>query len=238
MNASLKCTLLAMLLCGMSAMAVNAQNRGILDYYRTMPGAALLGPSGAGFRYTVDLVNGRYVAKSDAGYDIFPVVDTRNGYMSITDHGTGGGSVMQELALFADAGRRHYLAVNLSGHDGVAMDARFEIYRIDGDDFVKVTGSILPRMELDLFLKTPGDYRTLRKYFSGRPFYSVIYTLPRIGTTVKAKLAYDQVQMHLAQEDDAGELTAECRKFIANVKTGSLDLDWDMEKGKFHVRRR
>ncbi|MBN1531112.1 MAG: hypothetical protein JXA20_00480 [Spirochaetes bacterium] len=226
----------AMLLTGICAGIAAAQGGSILDYYRALPGELFAGPSGTGYRYTIDFTKGKYVTKSDAGYEIHPVVDLRNGYISITDNGTGGGSILQEIALFIDRRRRHYLAVNLSSHDGITMEARFDIYRVDSGGFVKVTDSVLPKVALARFLKTPEDYPTLRKYFSGRPFYSVIYTLPRIGTTVKATLAYDQVQMHLAQPDDRGELTAQCRRFIANIKTGSLNLAWDMDRGRFTIK--
>ncbi len=44
--------------------------------------------------------------------EIDPVVDVKNGYISVTDHGTGGGTSFQEIALFTARNGTVVIGVN------------------------------------------------------------------------------------------------------------------------------
>jgi hypothetical protein len=62
----------------------------VLDYYVMIPARLLSINPEYPSKFTIRQKQGRYTADSSADYEIYPVVDIKNGYMNVTDDGTGG----------------------------------------------------------------------------------------------------------------------------------------------------
>lgn len=79
--------------------APSLAGRSILDCYHSLP-ENLLGDQ----KYRIELKNDVYISRSVANFEIKPRVDLQNGYLKIMDNGTGGGSVVHELAFLRTKG--------------------------------------------------------------------------------------------------------------------------------------
>jgi len=99
---------------GVAKQAPSHAGKSILDYYHSLP-EKLLGD----YKYRIELKNSIFVSRSNANYEIKPIVDVQNGYLKITDAGTGGGSVVHELAFLQTNEGNNIIGVNVIEHDGV-----------------------------------------------------------------------------------------------------------------------
>ena len=63
---------------------------------------------------------------------------------------------------------------------------------------------------------------------------SLLYDLPRTGTTAVAKLDVSRLQMMMSENMGYGpEDQKKAREVLANVEYNSIELNWDMDRSVF-----
>ena len=101
------------------------KDKSVLDYYNMIP-SNLLG----GIKYKIFNRDKKFYTISDVNIEVPVIIDFKNGYLSLEDCGTGGGSLKQELAIFINNKKEHYLAVNIVRFDGAAWDGTCDVFFI------------------------------------------------------------------------------------------------------------
>lgn len=204
-----------------SAIAVPAPSlagRSILDCYHSLP-EDLLGD----VKYRIEFKNDSFVSRSVANYEIKPRVDLQNGYLKITDNGTGGGSVVHELAFLRTNEETDILGVNLLDNDGLGPTCTLRFYKLVDGRWLDVTNDVLPKVDLSHFLDEPyfsTHGRNMDLHPEGIAF---VYELDIVGAPFFIKIDLDRFLQMNAESLAAAEL-------IKNIKYQNITLIWDKEK--------
>ncbi|MBN1534859.1 MAG: hypothetical protein JXA20_19465 [Spirochaetes bacterium] len=115
-----------------------------------------------------------------------PVVDTKNGYIRLSQ--SGGGSTEREIALFTTQDKRNILGIRYYENNGAnCAEASIVFLERAADVWGGSTGRVLPKLEYGQFLKKQyaskkfidREMKMITKYFQ------LDYALPRYGTVVK-----------------------------------------------------
>jgi hypothetical protein len=203
------------------------QTKNVIDYYRLLKPGMLGGTQfvfekkGSAWRTSSPITDG----------ELDCVVDLKNGYISVSDPGTGGGTITQEIALFLDNKGGSVIGVNITTFDGVAVDNNCAFYRRTGNGWA--SAPVVPALPLAQFFNQGYDPAPVKNMLS------LSYRLPRTGTTVIVSL--DVTNLQKAESGYAGsgpEEIAAAKKALANVAYGSIELLWSMEKGAFTAGRK
>ncbi len=213
------CAGIVLVLVGISAAA---EKKSVLDYYRLLMPEML---DGTRFEFT---------KKGSAWKTTSPVteadldctVDLKNGYIEVSDPGTGGGTLTQEIALFVNKMRESFIGVNITTFDGIGVSNRCRFYRWTGEGWAPAR--VLPDIPLAQFFKPGFDISTVKGVVA------LSYILPRKGTTVTAKLDVSRLQMMMSENMGFGpEDQKKAEKALANVEYNSIELNWNMDQGVF-----
>lgn len=196
----------------------------ILDCYQSVPERIL-----DHARYSLQLEKGRWTTRSAAGYALEPLVDIDSSYLRIADPGTGGGSLVQELALFRTGRGGPILGVNLTRFDGVGSECRLAFYDPGGGLWRDVTRQVLPTVDLSLFLADTYDANRI-KPDRGVPGIALLYLLPRTGTTLRVRIELDRLILTSAGPQDRA-----VAEIVNSIKYGEVQLPWDEAGGRFTV---
>ncbi len=220
----------ALLVCAASvfcAAGLQAEQKTIVDYYRLLDQSRL---SGSKFVFYRD--RGAWRTKSPVtDVELSPVVDIPGGYLQVSDPGTGGGTYIQETALFITRSGAAYLGVNETTFNGAYFERAIRFYRYDGVKLVP-DDAVLPAVEPRLFFKSGYNVSPVLKKVQ------VGYALPRKGTTVTASLDTTMLE-RAAESGDYPPAEAELsREALKNVTYGKIELNWDMVKGRFFIGRK
>jgi hypothetical protein len=158
-------------------------------------------------------------------------VDLANGYLEVTDQGTGGGSLIQEVALFISGKGESFIGVSITTFDGARCISSCNFYRWNGKGWYDAT--VLPYLPLNQFFKPGFDLSAVKDRVS------LSYKLPRNGTTVIAKLDVSGLQM--AESGFMGAVPDEiqnAKRALSNIVYKSVELLWNMDEGVFTVGKK
>lgn len=161
-------------------------------------------------------------------------IDFKNGYIAISDEGTGGGSrFIQEVVLFLSQKGVPYIGINEYWVDyldstGVGVITvvawvSLKFLRYGDDKFTDVTSDIFPEIHLlDFFPEDEHEkLKNLGTIFEeGEALFH--FTLPRIGTTAEAVLNLNRLKRI------APDLAVE-------VKKERIPISWDRIKARFRL---
>ncbi|MFH0974699.1 MAG: hypothetical protein V1874_02830 [Spirochaetota bacterium] len=206
--------------------------KSILDYYNSIPLNQL-----NNFRYKLQQKNNKWITRSNVGYDFEVIVDIKNGYLNIMDSGTGGGTGTQEVALYSTNAGSDIVGVNLITFDGIDSACTLKFFKPD-DKWKDVTDDILPK--IDLFLFMDGSYKVnhQRKMDSFLEFtkgITLLYQLPRVGTTMSVKVDLDRFIMENRQKGTGHNLKSNAYEIIKSIKYREIKLTWDSKSNKFNT---
>lgn len=211
--------IIAFLLLGSEAFA-----KSIVEWYNIFPADKLIGG-----RFTLVQKRGVWTSTSPITEEEIEVVaDIRNGYLYIADHGTGGGTIIHELALFTADGGKEYIGVNLKEFDGVGISSKLRFYEYGGGRFRDVTAAICPFLDIKEFIveKKGGDSAS-----QCLARLSIDPQLPRKGTTLILQLFTGRLEMMMTSE---GLALKECAG-LPDKLYKTIDLVWDVKKGVFRL---
>jgi len=191
--------------------------RNVLDYYRLLPDSLTEG-------YKLTYENGQWTSYSDADYDLYPVVDIKHGYIEIDDEGTGGGELIIQVALYRKKDGKSLIAVSKKIFDGVSQKGKIYFLELYSNKWVIVNDKVLPHISVEKFFNN--EYSIPPSY---KQKTSIVYDLPRYGTTITLNLNVEAV---LSDCDDNDQ---QCIEFEENISTYCLKLYWDKDSGKFYM---
>ncbi len=175
-----------------------------------------------------------------ADYEIYPVVDIKNGYMNVTDDGTGGGSLIHEMAIFTDSGKKRYIAVNVTEHDGIGVNSRLRIYDYSGNEWKDITSMVLPVITWRDFFSA-GQGKALKAPLTEKHMeeLQISYFLPRYGTVIRAEISDTALRtkvFHSGETSDELKLAVE--GLIREMPCSAITLEWSMSPGRFGNMKR
>ncbi len=211
--------IIAILLLGSEAFG-----KSIVEWYNMLPADRL-----DGSKFTLVQKRGVWTSTSPITEEELEVVaDIRNGYLYIADHGTGGGTIIHELALFTAEGGREFLGVNLKEFDGVGITSTLRFYAYSGGRFRDVTSAVCPFLDVREFIVEKKSGGLSEKCLAQ---LSIDPQLPRKGTTLVLQLFTGRLEMMMTAE---GTALRECAGLLDKLYK-TIDLVWDVKKGVFRL---
>ena len=149
----------------------------VLDYYKLLKWKHLAAP------FVFARRGDKWIAVEGDGYDfdspgtdwekdrLYPVdIDIANGYLEITDEGTGGGTAYTQIALFRRADNSAFAALNFFGMGIDYVEASSpKFYSWNGSALTDITSSVFP----DSLVQEKTRNR---------------FSLPRVGTVIHYSL--------------------------------------------------
>ena len=213
------CAGILLVLTGLSAAA---EKKSVLDYYRLLMPEML---DGTQFEFTKSGSAWKTISPvTEAGLEC--TVDLKNGYIEVSDPGTGGGTITQEIALFTNKMRESFMGVNITTFDGIGVSNRCRFYRWTGEGWA--AARVLPDIPLGQFFKPDFDVSSVKGSVS------LLYALPRKGTTMIAKLDVSRLRMMMSEDMGFGpEDQKKAKQALENVAFNSIELNWDQDRGLF-----
>jgi hypothetical protein len=197
--------------------------KSILDCYNSLP-ENLLGDN----KYRIELKNDIFVSRSVANYEIEPIVDLQNGYIKIMDRGTGGGSVVHELAFLRTNEGTDIIGVNLLKNDGLGPTCTLRFYRLIDDQWMDVTNDVLPEVNLSHFLDEEYFSKHGQKMELHPEGIAFVYDLDIVGAPIFVNIDLDRFLLTSTKAPAFIEL-------IKNIKYQNMKLIWDKEKNVFKL---
>lgn len=163
-------------------------------------------------------------------------VDKKNGFIRVSDTGTGGGTTTWEFTIFKRADGNYLCALTETLTEPESTDSEIWFGQWTEKGFEKVQAMTGLDQE-DFF--TPGVEHLLGKY----PLISLIYQLPQQGTdlTVNSQPNYPfqcEEGKLLVSNVPANDVTAICDTAWPRYTTRSMVLSFDREAGKFIEKER
>ncbi len=230
----MKWTALVITLMTMAPAGSNAKNLSVLDYYQMIPAKLISINPEYPSKFKIENKGGKFITQSSADYEITPTIDFKNGYLNITDEGTGGGTVIHEMAIFIDANKTRYIAANTTEHDGIGVNSKLRFYVLEAERWIDVTSKILPKLSWRDFF-SGSSLKNISPVLSKEHLskLQICYTLPRYGTTVKASIStvlFNTTVFHMG--DTPKELKAAARKLIESISFKEIELNWDLKEGR------
>lgn len=210
--------IIAFLLLGSQAFG-----KSIVEWYNLLPADKLVGG-----RFTLVQKGGAWTSTSPiTEAELEVVADIPNGYLYIADHGTGGGTIIHELALYTAEGGREFLGVNLKEFDGVGITSTLRFYTYSGGRFRDVTSAVCPFLDMREFVVEKKSGGVSEKCLAQ---LSIDPQLPRKGTTLVIRLFTARLEMMASDREDLKECAGLLDKFYKTI-----ELAWDVKKGAFRV---
>lgn len=206
--------------------------KSILEYYNSIPLNWL-----NNHRYTFKNKNNKWIARSNAGYDFEVTVDIKNGYLNITDSGTGGSTRIHEAALYRTSTGDDIIGINLIEFDGIGSTCTFKFYK-PNDKWKDVTEYLLPKIDLLLFMDGTYNINHQEKLHRFKEFtkgITLLYQLPRFGTTMTVKIDLDRFIMENKQDGYGNNLKSAAYEILKSIKYREIKLVWDKKNDKFNT---
>ncbi len=202
-----------------------AFGKSIVEWYNILPADSLIGG-----RFTLVQRHGVWTSTSPiTEAELEVIADIKNGYLYVADPGTGGGTIIHELALFKADGGKEYIGVNLKEFDGVGITSNLKFYAYSGGRFRDVTADICPFLDTKEFImekfKELSSARICLKQVSIDP------QLPRKGTTLVLQLFTGRLEMMMTSD---GMALKECAGLQDRLYK-TIELAWDVKKGIFRL---
>ena len=204
-----------------SVCAASAAPASVIDCYNEIPSSFFYGA-----KYELRRSGKKWLTASTADAEIEALVDIANGYIRIEDPGTGGGTRVDEVALFISKSGAVIIGINRKDIDGVVGTSSSLLFvSKEGGRWADVTQKVLPKTGLSSFFKPgfkPSDKVTILSWFE----------LPRRGTTVVWNLDTVGVEARIGCEQNV----AENKAVLANIKTKRIEFLYDAKTGTFTVK--
>lgn len=206
-----------------------AAPRGVIEYYRMIPEDALTGS-----RYQLRQDAGKWKCASTTGQELLPVVDVPNGYLRIDDPGTGGGTLIQEVALFLDEKKKPFIGLNVTQFDGVGEAGTLQFFMEDKGALVDCTAKIMPAMGLRHFF-AESFHQKLKSVERLGSLCQIVFSLPRQGTTIKAMLRSSRLEMNLANASPGSADKKLLEEMKKSIRYTQIELPWNRARGLFTI---
>jgi hypothetical protein len=158
-------------------------------------------------------------------------VDDANGFMEITDSGTGGGTAVFQLAIFKNSKNEDFIGVSSYSYeenkeDGLITDGNLTFY-FCGKKLSDMTKDVLPDMTIVEDKAYNGNSNTIMEsYKEGIYEY---FDLPQKGTTITFHFGTKQLNLACREND---EKACEIKKSIQVV-----ELYWKRDVGYFSINK-
>lgn len=193
-------------------------------------------------KYELTYNNGKYSVVSLAGYNFDATVDIKNGYIEISDEGTGGGSIYQQIVLFRTANRSPLIGITIGGFNSFYFDTRLNFYRYINNTWQDVTYEVLPEIETEQFVNKEFYKLNRKKFAENSNFFDYIFELPHYGTQLQVdinllkinSLLYDKIDIQNGKELTESQIDF-LIDFIGNIKYEKLKMDFDRSGVKFNI---
>jgi hypothetical protein len=174
--------------------------------------------------YAITYKVGKYKVEADNYCAI--VVDDKNGYLQITDDGTGGGTFVLELAIFKTAKGEDILAVNNYSYSGDGREEGAIKFFDVANKMAAMTMSVWPDIGyIEDLLHNGVNKADIAPFEKSEYIYC---TLPRVGTTITMHLGYKTLDYACDQDKDKNACALKQKitpsKLVWNKKTSFFDL--------------
>jgi hypothetical protein len=193
-------------------------------------------------KYGLSYNNGKYSSVSLAEYSFDVIVDIKNGYIEISDEGTGGGSIYQQIVLFRSENREPLIGITIGGFNSFYFETRLNFYRYINKRWQMVTTEVLPDIKLERFVNNEFYRLNKEKFHDNASLFEYIYELPQFGTQVKIRINFMKIKSLLYDKIDfqsGTELTEDQTDFLidftGNIKYSEVKLDFNRQAVKFNV---
>ena len=218
------------------------QNKNILQIYETLP-VGLFNNDGFEFKYALTQRNGEWFCQSSAGYEMPATVDLRNGFIEISDEGTGGGTNQVQMVLFRKTDGTPIIGVCMGGFNGVFFENKARFYDFVNNNWQDVTEKIFPDIEFSCFLNpgytgTPNESGTFR-------WFDYYTCLPRYGLSVELAVNREKIQAVIRENVDfeTGELLngqqrSKMKELVRNIASEKIMVQWEKSSGKFVLQEK
>jgi len=165
--------------------------------------------------------------------DIEVTVDTKNGYLTWSDPGTGGGTLTMEAALFVTADKRKILATNRIDSDSLSVTCELRFYQYKDESMQEIKSGILPDLNVAMFLDEKLDKKSFSKHESLLDRVKIKIELPRFGTAITISPEFTSLGPAITASDLNDEEKEKARQVIEAGLPYTIDLNWDRKKGAF-----
>lgn len=191
----------------------------LIKYFNMLPTAKKQG-------YVISKIGSTYFADAGTG-ECKVLVDDTNGFLEIVDSGTGGGTLVYQLAIFKKKKNEDFVAVSYYSYedklgDGMISSGDFNFY-FCGKTLSDKTNDVLPEM---IILQDGAYYDVASEisesYSEGEYEY---FEIPHHGTTLKFHFGTNQLNMACKENDSKA---CEIKQSIKIV-----DVFWDKETSTF-----
>lgn len=153
---------------------VHAQSK-LIGYFKKLPKVHK-------HEFTITKKANGYTADAGTGA-IKVLLDDANGFMQIKDNGTGGGTMVFEMAIFKTQKGKDIVAVNQYTYEEAGVHSGGNIVFFSASNMKDITKEILP----DLTVVQDETYKTVNaaelETYSNTPY--IYFELPQKGTIVK-----------------------------------------------------
>jgi hypothetical protein len=214
----------------------------ILQVYRAIPNEHCT------TKYKITKSDGSFFAENEENIRVESCIDIKNGYLLISDEGTGGGSIFsQEVVIFLDRDSTTYVGISESWKDYIAVNKEvvLETYeeeynrifhivltflKYENSTFTEVTLRVLPEIKIIDFF-SDSLFRTLEKKINKIMSFleedeSLLYfSLPKNGYKIRVFINADRIR----------NIDSEIFEML---KYSEISLKWDKHLAKFIVSKK
>lgn len=230
-----------LLSCSAQQKGHSFQDKNILEVYESLP-VSLFNNDGFEFKYELTERDGKWVTNSSADYEMPVVVDIQNGFIEISDEGTGGGSNLVQVVMFRKSDQNPCIGICLGGFNGMFSENNARFYEYINNRWTDVTGKVFPVFEFKSFMNTQYVESNLRE---NNDIYSVLdywVRLPRFGLIVESEVNWEKIQAVLRENvnPENGETFDErqqelLRGMINNIMYEKIKIRWDKQNDRFMI---
>jgi hypothetical protein len=215
--------LLAFLLLIFSTEAFSQKSpQGVVDYFNLLPEDLRV--------FSLKQKNGKWTSISPiTEEEISTVVDAKNGFIQITDEGTGGGTQQTTVVLYRKANKDAVIAVSNFSHDGVMESFDVKFFEYQNNQWKDISKQTLPQLQPTDFLKEKIDLKPYQELLRNSP---IVMALPQFGTAIKANISSMYLDFKCNKKDE--QYSKEACLLKSKLYT-TVDLLWDKTTGKFSI---
>ncbi len=186
--------------------------------------------------YPITQKGNQFVSQSNAEYEITPIVDTYNGYIEISDSGTGGGNITQQTVLFRKKDGTAIIGLQKSEFDGMFVSSTLSFKKHDGSNWVDATQEVLPEGIFEFANSgLPAPWNEAPEKLL-QELFEKTYELPRLGTDLQEHTSSIKLMMKCDGGEPSDELAPWCKKARGEFRvTQTRTFSWDKASGTFSL---
>lgn len=207
------------------------EGRSVLEYYRLLP---------ANETYPLFQKEGKWMTRSIVGYDFEVTLEVQDGFVQFWDEGTGGGSVLIEVALFRTSSGDDLIAYHEGGFDGSRHNSKLRFFTFEGDEPKEVTSKVFPSLETVRKSLLTGTWKALSEE-EQVTYVSPVFALNQAGTTIDVRIDWVHLKAlcsgAIEEPETPAEIKALCER-TEELRQLIVEFAWDKEKANFKVSGR